>query len=221
MIAGSKRKKGADIVEYSEGLGLIPNAIIDQHFGAVELRERPPGGVGDHPVGAQLVHGGQQEALHDRSEAHHEQVVTGAQHLLDEQKVHRLRNAGQSQVLDDQAETVGTLVALGVLTLLSVAVDFWAAAVGAKRVGASRLAIIGAVVGTLFALFMGPLGLFVGPFLGAVAGEMLHRRKLDRAGVGHATRVGFGTWLGIVFGIALKLMLALAMLGLFAWSWWN
>lgn len=115
----------------------------------------------------------------------------------------------------------GTLVALGVLTLLSVAVDFWAAAIGARRVGASRLAIIGAIVGTLFALFMGPLGLFVGPFLGAVAGELLHRRRLDRSGVGHATRVGFGTWLGIVFGIALKLMLALAMLGLFAWSWWN
>jgi len=114
-----------------------------------------------------------------------------------------------------------TLVALGVLTLLSVAVDFWAGAVGAKRVGASRLAIIGAVVGTLFALFMGPLGLFIGPFLGAVAGELIHGRRLDQAGVGQATRVGFGTWLGIVFGIALKLMLALAMLGLFAWAWWN
>jgi cyanophycinase len=33
MIASSTRKKGADVVEYDEGLGLIPNAIIDQHFG--------------------------------------------------------------------------------------------------------------------------------------------------------------------------------------------
>jgi cyanophycinase len=33
MIACSTRKKGADIVEYDEGLGLIPDAIIDQHFG--------------------------------------------------------------------------------------------------------------------------------------------------------------------------------------------
>lgn len=33
MIAGSTRKKGTDIVEYDEGLGLIPDAIIDQHFG--------------------------------------------------------------------------------------------------------------------------------------------------------------------------------------------
>ena len=92
----------------------------------------------------------------------------------------------------------GTLFALGVLTLLSVAVDFWATAMGARRVGASRLAIIG-----------------------AVAGELLHGRRLDQAGLGQATKVGFGTWMGIVFGIALKLMLALAMLGLFAWSWWH
>jgi uncharacterized protein YqgC (DUF456 family) len=110
----------------------------------------------------------------------------------------------------------GTLVALGVLTLLSVAVDFWATAMGAKRVGASRLAIIGAVVGTLLGLFLGPLGLFLGPFLGALAGELLHGRRLDQA-----AKVGFGTWMGIVFGIALKLMLALAMLGLFAWAWWH
>jgi uncharacterized protein YqgC (DUF456 family) len=116
---------------------------------------------------------------------------------------------------------VGTLVALGVLTLLSVAVDFWATAMGAKRVGASRLAVLGAIIGTLFGLFLGPLGLFVGPFLGAVAGELLHGRRMDQAGIGQAAKVGFGTWMGIVFGIALKLMLALAMIGLFAWSWWN
>jgi uncharacterized protein YqgC (DUF456 family) len=115
----------------------------------------------------------------------------------------------------------GLLVALGVLTLLSVAVDFWAAAVGAKRVGASRLAIVGAVVGTFAGLFFGPLGLFVGPFAGAVVGELLHGRRLDAGGMGLATKVGFGTWLGIVFGIALKLMLAFAMLGLFAWGWWR
>ncbi|HYO78968.1 MAG TPA: cyanophycinase, partial [Thermoanaerobaculia bacterium] len=32
MIARSKRKKGTELVEYDEGLGLIPDAIVDQHF---------------------------------------------------------------------------------------------------------------------------------------------------------------------------------------------
>jgi len=114
-----------------------------------------------------------------------------------------------------------TLVILGVLTALSLGVDFWAAAMGARRVGASRLALIGAVIGTFAGLVLGPVGLFVGPFVGALGGELLHGRRLDAAGMGQATRVGFGTWLGIAMGIALKLMLALAMLGLFAWSWFH
>lgn len=116
---------------------------------------------------------------------------------------------------------VPTLIVLAVLTLLSIAVDIWSAALGARRVGASRLAVIGAVIGTFAGFFFGPVGLFIGPFVGAVIGQLLHGRKLDATGIGHATRVGVGTWLGIVFGVALKLMLALAMLGLFAWAWWH
>lgn len=114
-----------------------------------------------------------------------------------------------------------TLVTLGLLTLLSMAVDFWAAAMGAKRVGASRLALAGALIGTFAGIFAGPIGLFAGPFVGALAGELLHGRALDGARLGQAAKVGFGTWIGIVFGIALKLMLAFAMLGLFAWSWFG
>ena len=116
---------------------------------------------------------------------------------------------------------ISTLVALGVLTLLSLAVDFWAAALGAKRVGASRLAIAGAVIGTIGGLFFGIVGVFIGPFCGALLGELVHGRRLDPAAVGQATKVGVGTWLGIVLGIALKLTLALAMLALFAWAWWR
>jgi len=114
---------------------------------------------------------------------------------------------------------VPTLVVLGLLTLLSLAIDFWATAVGARRVGASRLAVLGAVIGALAGLWFGPIGLFVGPFAGAALGELIALRKLDGAGLGQATRVGVGTWFGIVFGVVLKLALAFAMLGLFAWAW--
>lgn len=112
------------------------------------------------------------------------------------------------------------LVLLGVLTLVSLAVDFWATALGAKRVGASGKAIIGAMLGTFAGLFFGPLGLLLGPFAGALAGELLHRRSFGTQHLGDAARIGFGTWLGILFGIVLKLGLAFAMLGLFALAWW-
>jgi uncharacterized protein YqgC (DUF456 family) len=106
------------------------------------------------------------------------------------------------------------LLVLGLLTLLSLGIDFLATSLGAKRVGASKLAVAGAVLGTFAGLFFGPVGLFAGPFVGALGGELIHGREVRKA-----TKVGFGTWLGIVFGIVLKLGLAFAMVGLFAFAW--
>lgn len=107
------------------------------------------------------------------------------------------------------------LVVLGLLTVLSLGIDLLATSVGAKRVGASRLAVAGALLGTLAGLFFGLIGLFVGPFAGALAGELIHGREVRRAAT-----VGFGTWLGIALGVVLKIGLAFAMLGLFAFAWW-
>ncbi|HWI79428.1 MAG TPA: DUF456 domain-containing protein [Ramlibacter sp.] len=110
---------------------------------------------------------------------------------------------------------VATVVVLGLLTLLSFAVDFWATAHGARRVGASRKALVGAGLGTFAGLFLfPPFGLFAGPFVGALLGELLHGRELRQA-----AKVGFGTWLGIVLAVVLKLGLAFAMIGLFAFDW--
>ena len=121
---------------------------------------------------------------------------------------------------DFQQVGIPMLVVLGILTLLSLGIDLWATALGAKRVGASRKAVIGAVLGTVGGLAFGPLGLVLGPFAGALAGELLHRRSLGTQHLGDAARIGFGTWMGILFGVVLKLGLAFAMLGLFALAWW-
>ena len=103
-----------------------------------------------------------------------------------------------------------TLIVLGILAVLAFVIDYLAAVFGAKRVGASRLAIIGAIGGTLFGLFFGFLGLIVGPFVGAAAGEFIARRDAIQAG-----KVGLATWLGIVIGIAAKLGIAFLMVGIF------
>lgn len=109
----------------------------------------------------------------------------------------------------------GWLLALGILTVLSLGIDLLAGSMGAKRVGASKVALVGAVLGSFVGLFFGPLGLFAGPFVGALVGELVHRRDL-----GQATKVGVGTWFGILLGTVLKLGLAFGMLGLFAFAWW-
>ncbi len=106
------------------------------------------------------------------------------------------------------------LMILGLLTALSFVVDFAATALGARRVGATKLAIAGALVGTVIGIFLGLPGLILGPFVGAVAGELISNRDLPRAG-----KVGLGTWIGMVFGTAAKLALAFSMLGIFAAAW--
>ncbi|RYE89817.1 MAG: DUF456 domain-containing protein, partial [Oxalobacteraceae bacterium] len=106
------------------------------------------------------------------------------------------------------------LVILGLMTALSFAIDFLATVYGAQRVGASKAALWGSVIGSVVGIFFMPIGLFVGPFAGAWIGEYWQTRKSDQA-----TKVGIGTWLGIVFGTATKLALGLCMLGVFAIAW--
>ena len=115
----------------------------------------------------------------------------------------------------DDFERVGwvTLSVLGLLALASLAIDFAATAMGAKRVGATRKAVVGAALGTLVGLFFGIPGLIVGPFLGAVAGEVLSHGEWRRA-----TSAGVGTWVGLLFGTLAKIALAFAMLGVFVFA---
>lgn len=109
---------------------------------------------------------------------------------------------------------VVTLVILGILAVLAFLIDYVAAIFGAKRVGASRLAIVGAIVGTLVGLFFGFIGLILGPFVGAAAGEFIARQDAMQAG-----KVGLATWLGIVIGVAAKLGIAFLMIGIFVTSY--
>jgi uncharacterized protein len=102
------------------------------------------------------------------------------------------------------------LTVIGGLTVLSLVVDFAATSLGAKRVGASWLAVAGATVGTIVGLFFGLPGLILGPFVGAVLGEYLARRNRDQA-----LKAGFGTWVGILLGTAGKLALVFMMVGVF------
>ncbi len=106
---------------------------------------------------------------------------------------------------------VVTLVLLGLLTVVSFAIDFAATAMGAKRVGATRQAIVGAALGTFAGVFLGIPGLILGPFVGAVVGEMLSHGEMQRA-----TRAGVATWVGLLFGTLAKLALVFTMIGVFA-----
>lgn len=102
-----------------------------------------------------------------------------------------------------------SLLGLGVLAALAMAVDFISAAFGVQRFGASRRAVTGATLGAIVGIFFGIVGVIVGPFVGAVIGELSRRRNLAAA-----SRAGVGAALGLALGIAAKLAIAFAMIGI-------
>jgi uncharacterized protein len=104
----------------------------------------------------------------------------------------------------------GTLIALGVMAALAVAADFLAGSFGARRSGSSPQAVTGAALGAIIGIFFGLPGLLLGPFAGAVVGELA-----ARGGIAAAGRAGWGATIGILLGTAAKLALGFAMIGTF------
>ena len=107
----------------------------------------------------------------------------------------------------------GTLVVLLVLCLLGYGIDFLAGAFGASRYGASKYSIIGAAIGAIAGMFFGLPGIILGPFIGAVVGELYVRRDLQAAG-----RAGFGAWIGLIAGTAAKIAITFVMIGVFIFA---
>lgn len=94
-----------------------------------------------------------------------------------------------------------------VTAVVSVA-DYFLPGFMARRFGGSRAGVVGATVGMIAgALFFGLPGVVIGPFAGAVAGELLH----DGRDSARALRVGAGSFLAFVVGTGLKLAAAMWM----------
>ena len=105
---------------------------------------------------------------------------------------------------------VWTLLLLAGMASLTYVVEFAASVLGVKKYGGSSRAMAGAVLGGVVGLLFGIPGILLGPFLGAVAAELSLQRSLDQAG-----RAGFGTVVGLAIGVAGKLAIGIAMIGLF------
>jgi uncharacterized protein YqgC (DUF456 family) len=100
--------------------------------------------------------------------------------------------------------------AVAVLAVIAWAMDYVAAVLGAKRVGASRQAIVGAAIGTVAGVFTGFVGVLFLPLVGAAIGEFMARREHGRA-----LHVGISTWIGLMAGMLAKFVLAFVMIGIF------
>lgn len=108
-----------------------------------------------------------------------------------------------------------TLVVFGLVTLLSMVIDYLASAYGASRFGATRFGVAGSAIGGLAGLILFSLpGLVLGVFAGAALGELLLAKKDTASSV----RAGYGSVIGFLGGTVIKLIIALIMAGVFAFK---
>lgn len=107
------------------------------------------------------------------------------------------------------------LFGIAAVGAIGVTLDLLAGALGAKRVGASHQAVWGALLGTAIGVFFGLPGLLLGPFLGAVLGELSAGSSVLRS-----TDVGLSAWMGLIFGAIIKLIASLIMVAAFSAVWW-
>ncbi|MGB1268999.1 MAG: DUF456 domain-containing protein [Flavobacteriaceae bacterium] len=100
------------------------------------------------------------------------------------------------------------VIAIGIFIL-----DYFIPAIGAKRFGGSKYGVIGTTIGLLLGLFFfPPFGIIIGPFIGALAGELLYGTQSNIA-----VKAAFGSLLGLLTSVFIKFFVAIVYAGLFIW----
>jgi uncharacterized protein YqgC (DUF456 family) len=110
---------------------------------------------------------------------------------------------------------IGAVVSITLLAALAWALDFVAGLMGAKRAGASKLALVGAAVGTIVGIFMGLVGVLFMPLVGAAIGEYWAQKDQQRA-----AKVALATWVGLLVGMVAKIAISFVMVGIFLIALW-
>ncbi|HXF10413.1 MAG TPA: DUF456 domain-containing protein [Desulfuromonadaceae bacterium] len=100
-----------------------------------------------------------------------------------------------------------TVTVLVVLTVVSIVFDLLAGALGAKKFGSTWRGALGAIIGGLVGLFLGPIGILVGPFLGAMLFEIVGGKKYKEA-----ANAGLGAMIGLILGIVGKFSIGVLMI---------
>jgi len=106
------------------------------------------------------------------------------------------------------------LITLGAIAVIVTVLDYIVPVWGTKRFGGSKYGTRGATVGLIIGIFLGPMGIILGPLIGAFVGEMIFKDDIR-----YAFRAGFGSLLGFLTGIGLKLAASFVMTFYFVKEW--
>jgi len=83
---------------------------------------------------------------------------------------------------------------------------------GTKKLGGSKYGVWGSTIGIIVGLFFGPVGIILGPALGAFIGELIYQKKADVA-----FKAALGSFIGFLAGTVLKFGVTIIILGMVIW----
>ena len=104
--------------------------------------------------------------------------------------------------------SVSSLVIWGVVMALVTVIDYWVPMYFTKVTGGSKYAERGSLIGMIVGIFLTPIGMIMGAFLGALIGEMEWGKKE----FGPAFKVAVGSFLGFMLGTGLKAIVSVLMM---------
>jgi uncharacterized protein YqgC (DUF456 family) len=109
---------------------------------------------------------------------------------------------------NEYSEIISTewLVIWAVAVIAVTVADFILPAMITKKMGGSKAGAWGATIGTFAGLFCLPWGILLGPFFGALTGELIHGTKGKQA-----WKSAFASFLGFILSTGLKLTCCLMM----------
>lgn len=93
-------------------------------------------------------------------------------------------------------------VVVVIVSLLDNFIPIW----GTKQFGGTKWGVWGSTAGLLVGFLMGPWGIIIGPLVGAFIGEVLFTRTDGNIDIRKAARSAFGSLLGLMTGVVLKLV---------------
>ncbi len=111
--------------------------------------------------------------------------------------------------------SIATVVIFFIVMLITIAIDFFAPMLGAGKFRAGKWGMLGAMLGSFLGIFlMGLWGIVLGPFFGAILGELSGGKDYKQA-----LKIGLGTLIGIIISGIIKITVGLIMLGFLIASW--
>lgn len=111
------------------------------------------------------------------------------------------------QLRSNPAFTTEFLLVFAAIAIVVTALDYVIPLYGTKKFGGTKYGVWGCTIGLVVGIFIPPWGLILGPFIGALIGEVIGNANSE-----HALKAAFGSFIGFLAGTLLKFIACIAML---------